>query len=62
MASILKSLVKGIPALFGLNPVSNFLGLTVSPYEGGPTPQTAPLSAEPLHPGPMDAKPTPKDS
>ena len=31
MASILKSLVKGIPALFGLNPVSNFLGLTVSP-------------------------------
>ena len=29
MASILKSKVKGIPALFGLIPVSNFLGLTV---------------------------------
>ena len=26
-ASILKSNVKGIPALFGLNPVSNFTGL-----------------------------------
>ena len=30
MASILKSNVKGIPALFGLDPVSNFLGLTVN--------------------------------
>ena len=29
MTSILKSNVKGIPALFGLNPVSNILGLTV---------------------------------
>ena len=30
IASILKSNVQGIPALFGLNPVSNFLGFTVS--------------------------------
>ena len=29
IASILKSNVKGIPALFGLNPVSNFTGFTV---------------------------------
>ena len=29
IASILKSNVWGIPALFGLNPVSNFMGLTV---------------------------------
>ena len=29
MASILKSSVYGIPALFVLNPVSNFLGLTI---------------------------------
>ena len=29
IASILKSNVLGIPALFGLNPVSNFMGLTV---------------------------------
>ena len=31
VASILKSNVKGIPALFGLNPVSNFMGFTVLP-------------------------------
>ena len=29
MASILKSNVLGIPALFVLNPVSNFLGFTI---------------------------------
>ena len=29
IASILKSNVWGIPALFGLNPVSNFMGITV---------------------------------
>ena len=29
IASILKSNVSGIPALFGLNPVSNFKGFTV---------------------------------
>ena len=29
VASILKSHVQGIPALFGLNPVSNFMGSTV---------------------------------
>ena len=29
IASILKSNVQGIPALFGLNPVSNFMGFTV---------------------------------
>ena len=29
IASILKSNVKGIPALFGLNPASNFMGFTV---------------------------------
>ena len=29
IASILKSNVKGIPALFVLNPVSNFLGFTI---------------------------------
>ena len=31
IASILKSNVKGIPALFGLNPVFNFMGFTVNP-------------------------------
>ena len=31
IASILKSNVKGIPALFGLNPVSNFMGFTLNP-------------------------------
>ena len=30
IASILRTNVYGIPALFGLNPVSNFKGLTVS--------------------------------
>ena len=30
IASIPKSIVKGIPALFGLKPVSNFMGITVS--------------------------------
>ena len=30
IASILKSNVWGIPALFGLNPVSNFMGFTVN--------------------------------
>ena len=30
IASILKSNVKGILGLFGLNPVSNFMGFTVS--------------------------------
>ena len=29
IASILQSNVEGIPALFGLNPVSNFMGFTV---------------------------------
>ena len=29
IASILKSSVQGVPALFGLNPVSNFVGVTV---------------------------------
>ena len=29
IASILKNSVKGIPTLFGLNPVSNFMGFTV---------------------------------
>ena len=29
IASILKSNVLGIPALFGLNPVSNFMAFTV---------------------------------
>ena len=29
IASILKSTVEGIPALFGLYPVSNFMGFTV---------------------------------
>ena len=29
IASILKSNVKGIPALFGLSPVSNFMRLTI---------------------------------
>ena len=29
-ASFLKSNVKGIPALFGLTPVSNFMGFTVN--------------------------------
>ena len=33
IASILNSNEKGIPALFGLNPVSNFMGFTVL---GGP--------------------------
>ena len=32
IASILKSNVWGIPALFDLYPVSNFMGLTVNPY------------------------------
>ena len=36
MASILKSNVEGIPALFGLNPVSNFMGF--SPYPKAPGP------------------------
>ena len=31
IASILKSNVEGIPALFGLHPVSNFMGFTVNP-------------------------------
>ena len=31
VASILKSTVEGIPALFGLNPVSNFMGFTINP-------------------------------
>ena len=33
IASILKSHVQGIPALFGLNPVSNFLGFTIEGFE-----------------------------
>ena len=33
IASILKSNVKGIPALFGLNPVSNFMGFTVYGFD-----------------------------
>ena len=32
IASVLKSNVKGIPALFGLNPVSNFMEFTVSRF------------------------------
>ena len=35
IASILKSNVQGIPALFGLNPVSNFMGFTVGVYSFG---------------------------
>ena len=35
IASILKRNVKGIPALFGLNPVSNFMGFTVGRGAGG---------------------------
>ena len=31
IASILKSNVEGIPALIGLNPVSNFVGFAVGP-------------------------------
>ena len=36
IASILKGNVKGIPALFGLNPVSNSIGFTIkkSPVAG----------------------------
>ena len=34
IASILKSNVEGIPALFGLNPVSDFLGFAVGLREG----------------------------
>ena len=36
MPSILKCNVKGIPALFDLNPVSNFLGLTSIGTFAGP--------------------------
>ena len=35
IASILKSNGKGIPALFDLNPVSNFLGLTIEGIRKG---------------------------
>ena len=34
IASILKSNVQGVPALFGLNPVSNFMEFTVNPFVG----------------------------
>ena len=38
IASILKSNVSGIPALFGLHPVSNFMGFTIirKSYQGTP--------------------------
>ena len=36
IASILKSNVKGISALFGLSPVSNFMGFTVDPRNPKP--------------------------
>ena len=34
VASVLKSNVKGIPALFGLNPVSNFTGFALESQRG----------------------------
>ena len=36
IASILKTNVKGIPALFVLNPISNFLGFRIVPAQDGP--------------------------
>ena len=36
IASILKSNVEGIPALFGLNQVSNFMGFTVDNTKATP--------------------------
>ena len=48
IASILKNNVLGLPALFGLNPVSNFMGFTVY-LSGGPLLWRA--GTAPLHPG-----------
>ena len=38
VASILKSTAQGVSALFGLNPVSNFMGFTNLPRGSYPTP------------------------
>ena len=45
IASILKSNVYGIPALIVLNPVFNFLGSTISPYNPKPSSDSAILAA-----------------
>ena len=47
IAPIHKSNAKGIPALFGLNPVSNFMGFTV--YQQAPTPKPSFMSHQTLN-------------
>ena len=50
IASILKSNAEGIPGLFVLNPVSNFLGFTINQWAHGP--KGTALSQQDAKPGP----------